>query len=159
VRGEESSDRRVFEAIAGDAVFWAPATRLAAASSRVRPTFVYRFDWCSPFMGGSLGACHGIELPFVFGTTDHPFVGLFSGSGEAAVTLSDAVQSAWVSFATGGRPGAVQGIDWPRYDEDRRATLVLDREIAVAERPREEEREIWDELLSDDPGVPTISPR
>ena len=156
-RGDESSDRRVFEAIAGDAVFWAPATRLAAASSRIRPTFVYRFDWASPFMGGSLGACHGLELPFVFGTTDHPFVGLFSGSGEDASSLSDAVQAAWVAFATDGRPGTVGGVGWPRYDEDRRATLVFDREITVAERPREQERLIWDRLLGQGPATPLIA--
>ena len=146
-RGETPSGRQLFEAIAGDAVFWAPAMRLAAASARHRPTFVYRFDWTSPFMRGALGACHGLELPFVFGTITNPFVALFSGEGEQAGALCEAVQSAWVSFATHGVPGTSETVAWPRYDDERRSTLVFDDDPSVLERPREDERKLWEALL------------
>jgi para-nitrobenzyl esterase len=29
---------------------------------------MYEFDWRSPACDGELGACHGIEMPFVFKT-------------------------------------------------------------------------------------------
>jgi para-nitrobenzyl esterase len=142
-RGEAPTARGLFESIAADAVFWAPAMRLASASSRCRPTFVYRFDWESPFMGGSLGACHGLELPFVFGTTANPIIGLFSGSGPDAEELSATIQSAWVAFATDGEPGA----GWPRYDESSRSTAVLGGERLAISAPREPERIVWESLL------------
>jgi para-nitrobenzyl esterase len=146
-RGESPNQRQLFESIAGDAVFWAPAMRLASASASQRPTFVYRFDWTSPFMGGALGACHGLELPFVFGTITNPFVALFAGDGAPASDLCEMIQSAWVSFATNGHPGAAGGIEWPRYEDRRRATLLLGSDRSVLERPREEERLIWERLL------------
>jgi para-nitrobenzyl esterase len=146
-RGENPSSRRLFESIASDSVFWAPAVRLATASSRFRPTFVYRFDWESPFMGGALGSCHGLELPFVFGTTTDPFVGLFSGNGPQADKLSETIQTAWVAFATHGDPGVGGTFGWPRYDETSRSTALLGSEMTDVDAPREPERIVWESLL------------
>ena len=33
-------------------------------------TWLYRFDWKSPALGGQLRACHGVDVPFVFDTLD-----------------------------------------------------------------------------------------
>jgi para-nitrobenzyl esterase len=146
-RGDEPSARALFESIAGDAVFWAPALHCARASAPVRPTFSYRFDWESPFMGGALGACHGLELPFVFGTHANAFVGLFSGTGPEADALVDAVQSAWVAFATDGHPGQIGDIRWPEYTAPSFSTVIFDRERTVVEDPRAEEWELWEAML------------
>jgi para-nitrobenzyl esterase len=50
-----------------------------AAQSTGR-TFSYEFQWPSGAYGGRLGACHCVELPYVFGT-----VGLPSRHGEHAL--------------------------------------------------------------------------
>ncbi|MFD2500724.1 carboxylesterase family protein [Rhizorhabdus histidinilytica] len=49
-----------------DLVFRWPARRFAE-EHRGR-THMYEFDWRSPAFRGELGACHGLELPFMFDT-------------------------------------------------------------------------------------------
>jgi carboxylesterase type B len=42
------------------------------------------------------------------------------------------MHAAWAAFI---RDGAPAGLPWPRYDETRRATMLLDREPRVADDP------------------------
>jgi len=75
--------------------------------------FVYRFDWDEepkPFgfdLARLLGAGHGIEIPFVFGTFDLGFLRMISnGENEPGrLKLSDAMMSYWTRFAATGDPG------------------------------------------------------
>lgn len=135
-------------AIAGDWIFRIPATRLAAAHASHSPaTYSYLFDWESPFAGGALGACHGLELPFVFGTVRNPIVALFAGGDAPALALSEAIQSSWVAFARTGDPSTDAVGDWPRYERSRRATMLLGRRFEVVDAPFEAERSFWDERL------------
>lgn len=75
----------------------------------------YRFDWHPA--GNALGACHCIELPFVFGTLeawrDAPVLA-GADRGEESV-LTDQVQRAWASFAHGDGPGGGGADRWPAY--------------------------------------------
>ena len=63
-----------------DLVFRWPARRFAEAH-RGR-TWFYEFDWRSTAFDGELGACHGLELPFVFDT-------LASASGPQGLARSE----------------------------------------------------------------------
>ena len=57
----------------GDCRFRIPSIRFAEAhAARGLPTYAYLFTYCSPALRGVLGACHALELPFVFGTLDAP---------------------------------------------------------------------------------------
>jgi para-nitrobenzyl esterase len=48
-----------------------PAVRLAEShSSGGGANHAYEFAWRSPQFGGRLGACHALELPFVFDNLD-----------------------------------------------------------------------------------------
>lgn len=48
-----------------------PAIRLADAhATGPAATFMYEFAWPSPAFNGALGACHGLEIGFVFDTLD-----------------------------------------------------------------------------------------
>jgi para-nitrobenzyl esterase len=147
-RGEPTEPIDLLSAAAGDWIFRIPALRLAEAHAAAGgSTFVYRFDWCSPFAGGVLGACHGIEMPFVFGTVRNPVIAVFAGGDAAAIALSDAVQSAWVAFARTGDPSGPGTGAWPRYEPARRATMILGPDIGVAEALGEPERRYWGEHL------------
>ena len=146
-RGQSRTRRELFEAIAGDALFSVPAMRLAASHATLTPTYCYRFDWESPFGGLGLGACHGLELPFVFGTVTNPIIGLFSGSSPEAVALSETMRSSWIAFATSGNPQVEATGPWPSYDADRRATLILGPEVHLEDAPTEEERRYWEASL------------
>jgi len=117
-----------------------PAIRLADAHARRRGgTWMYEFAWPSPTLGGRLGACHGLEIPFVFDTLDK---GADQMVGEALgdhppQPLATAMHDAWASFARSGDPG------WPRYDVDRRATMRFDTASEVVDDPRAVERALW----------------
>jgi para-nitrobenzyl esterase len=100
---------------------------------------MYEFAWRSPAFGGLLGACHGLEIAFVFDTlapSFRPVLGPALGD-DPPQRLADAMHAAWVAFATGGDPG------WPRYDLTRRATMRFDITSAVVDDPRAAERELW----------------
>ena len=117
-----------------------PAIRLAEAHANARSaTYMYEFAWPSPAMGGTFGACHALEIPFVFDGLDLGFAqmqGALLGS-EPPQGLADTMHRAWVDFATSGDPG------WPRYDLDRRATMRFDVVSRVVDDPRAFERTLW----------------
>jgi para-nitrobenzyl esterase len=147
-RGGEVSPRDLLEAVAGDWLFRLPVIRLLDAhrASGGRG-FCYLFDWESPFAGGALRSCHGLELPFVFGTFSHPVIGLFAGSGEGAGRLSDAIGASWVAFAASGDPSCEQVGSWPPYVPPRRSTMVLGTQVHVEDAPFEAERAFLDDRL------------
>jgi para-nitrobenzyl esterase len=125
-----------------------PAIRVAEAQRAHQPaTFMYLFAWPSPAAGGRLGACHAIELPFVFGTLAAPHMERFSGSGPAAERLSQQTMDAWLAFARDGVPAAPGADPWPAYDLARRATMVLDAGSRVVEDPARDERDVWAGIL------------
>jgi para-nitrobenzyl esterase len=135
-------------AIEGDRVFRVPAVRLADAARPHAPSVhKYLFTWRSPALGGALGACHALEIPFVFGTIDVAPMPTFAGAGPAAERLSARLQDAWLSFARDGRPASPDLVPWPAYDETRRATMLLGEACDVVEAPYDEERAFWDGLL------------
>ncbi|MFF9978368.1 carboxylesterase/lipase family protein [Streptomyces erythrochromogenes] len=78
-----------------------PLRRLAGAR-RAAPSFLYEFTWCSGVPG--LGACHALELGFVFDTLSVPEAGWLAGR-ETPQELADEMHGAWVRFATTGDPG------------------------------------------------------
>jgi para-nitrobenzyl esterase len=87
-----------------ESMFRRPAERIA---ERGNPAWAYQFDWCPP--GSPFGACHCIELPFVFGNLpawrDAPML-----DGAVPNALVDIVQTAWISFVRYGDPG------WPAHE-------------------------------------------
>lgn len=94
-----------------DLVFRWPARQFAAAHRG--KTWLYEFDWRSPACGGELGACHGIELPFVFKTLATA-TGPKGLAGEAPPQdLAERVHAIWVGFARDG------SLPWPEFGADR----------------------------------------
>jgi para-nitrobenzyl esterase len=117
-----------------------PAIRLADAHvPSPAGTFMYEFAWPSPVLGGRLGACHALEIPFVFDTLDLGTGQMLGGAlGEdPPQQLADAMHPAWVRFARTGAPG------WPRYDLERRATMRFGLALEVVEDPYARERCLW----------------
>ncbi|MHB9757597.1 carboxylesterase/lipase family protein [Streptomyces sp. BYX5S] len=117
--------------------FWRiPAVRLAEA---VPGSHVYEFAWRSPQFGGELGACHALELGFVFDRVDDPDYVALAGK-DAPADLARAMHGAWVAFAESGDPG------WAAYDPaGERATMVFDAgDCRVEADPRAAERELWE---------------
>jgi para-nitrobenzyl esterase len=100
-----------------DWFFRIPAVRLCEA--RVAGggrAFQYEFAWRSPQYDGRLGACHAIELGFVFDNLDQE-TGVPMLGSDPPQQVADDVHGAWIAFATSGDPG------WPAYDTGRRAVM------------------------------------
>ncbi|MEJ3655374.1 carboxylesterase family protein [Actinomycetes bacterium KLBMP 9759] len=121
----------LYSDIATDSAYRIPAVRLAEAHGRAH---VYEFAWSSAAFDGRLGACHALELPFVFGT--------FASSPEITGPnppdeLADAMRTAWVAFAASGDPG------WPRYGSERAVRTFGETPDTVLD-PRADLRELWD---------------
>ena len=118
-----------------------PAIRLADAHvGGGSSTYMYEFAWPSKAFGGRLGACHALEVAFVFDTLDkesEPLLG-----PDPPQQLADTMHAAWVSFATTGHCG------WPPYDLMRRATMRFNTTAHVVDDPRAAERALWQGLRS-----------
>jgi para-nitrobenzyl esterase len=138
-RGEPVTPRDLWVAAATDVVFRWPSLRLAAAHRPHGPVHVYLFNWETPVLGGVLGACHALEIPFVFGTVRQPEVASFSGGGPSAVALSETMQEAWLAFARTGDPSNRQSGEWPVWEPEHRATMVFGASSGVQRQPRDEE--------------------
>ncbi len=109
-----------------DLVFRWPARQFAGAHNG--RTHVYEFDWRSPACDGELGACHGMELPFVFDTLAS-VTGPRGLAGEAPPqALADRVHSLWVGFATDGT------LPWPAFDDATRSVHLLAANRTVSEQ-------------------------
>jgi para-nitrobenzyl esterase len=109
-RGKRAGD--AFTEALTDLVFRLPARRFAAAHGG--HTHVYDFSWRSPAYNGELGACHAIELPFVFNTLS-TVTGPRGLAGAAPPqALADSMHAIWVEFAKTG------ALPWPEYTGDNR---------------------------------------
>lgn len=116
-----------------------PAIRLADAHAKnatTSATFMYEFAWRSPQFNGRLGACHALEIAFVFDTLDHGTEPLWGT--DPPQQLADTLHAAWVAFATSGDCG------WPKYTLGRRATMRFDTTSEVVDDPRSAERVLWE---------------
>ncbi len=146
-RGEPTTPPELWFAIETDRTMRYPAMRLAEVQSQHQArTFAYLFTWTSPFAGGSLGSCHALDLPFVFGTLTHPLLRGFTGRGPEAMALAERMQDSWIAFARTGDPSHDGIGSWPGYERTRRATMILGRECRVEAAPREPERAFWESL-------------
>ncbi|RSN58363.1 carboxylesterase/lipase family protein [Actinomadura sp. WAC 06369] len=121
-------------AIVTDSLFRVPAHRAAAGhAANGGRTWMYEFGWRSP--NHDLGACHALELGFVF---DNLVPDSELAGPNPPQALADALHRAWVRFAADGDPG------WERYDADARAVRVFDGDAdATVRDPRGADRELW----------------
>jgi para-nitrobenzyl esterase len=149
-RKEEGSlsAQEVLDAFSTDLEFRISAIRTAEVQSvQNQNTYMYLFTWPSPFMGLNLGACHITEIPFVFGMLNIPGWAMFSGTGEEAEKLSEKIMDAWIAFARTGNPSHSEIPEWPKYNAEKRGTMLLGKEIKVVDDPYREERLAWDEII------------
>jgi para-nitrobenzyl esterase len=145
-RGGPVTPAAISSAVQTDVMFRIPALDLVQAQLKNNtPAYNYLFDWKSPVMGGMLGACHSLEIGFIFGTYDD----MFCGKGPEADKLSECMQDAWLSFAKTGNPSSKCMGNWPAYGE-KRLTMILGKERRVETAPFEAERAAWDKVKRQD---------
>ncbi|KKL92132.1 hypothetical protein LCGC14_1887720, partial [marine sediment metagenome] len=142
------SAQAVLGAFSTDLDFRVSAIRTAEAQSIQNPnTYMYLFTWPSPLMEGKLGSFHTIEIPFVFGMLDIPIWSEFTGAGVEAKKLSEKIMDSWIAFARTGNPSHSGIPEWPKYNTEKRSTMMLGKEIKVVDDPYGKERMAWDGII------------
>lgn len=115
-----------------DQIFVRQSLEIADAQAKIgRRVFFYQFDWQSPLPG--LGACHCIDLPFLFGNFDawQPAAMIKGADRRELQDLSRRFSGAIAAFATTGDPSGRGLPKWPPYAADR-TVLHFDRHIAAS---------------------------
>jgi len=136
----DASAGDVLAAIITDSYFRIPAIRVAEGRSDApTPTYLYEFAWRTPVR--DLGACHALELGFVFDTLAMPGSEIMAGDAPPQ-SLADDMHSRWVAFAQSGNPG------WPAYTPDTRTVITFDETgNLLVDDPRGDERRLWDGVV------------
>ena len=92
---------------------------LEAAAAAGAGVWAYVFAWQSP--NPEIGACHCIDLPFLFGNMAD-WEGAPMLAGAAPDTLADLARAfggSIAAFARAGDPAAGRALDWPAFDATR----------------------------------------
>ncbi len=142
---EYPSPRSILSMIT-DGIFQIPAYKIADAQSNFASAYSYRFDWTSfPIRLIGLGACHGIELPFIFSSfhSDAGKLIMKASSNRRVKKMSIEMQNAWVSFARTGNPNSINN-NWLPYNTITRSTLIFDNTIRIVSDPIAKLRQGWE---------------
>jgi para-nitrobenzyl esterase len=135
-----ASPDELYETVQSDWLFRMPTLHLAqtqiAGGGRVH---VFELTWPAPGMHGVFGACHGLDVPLVFGNLGQGQPAMLIGETPTpeAESLSAHMRASWTAFATHGDPG------WPAYDAAQRLVKLFDTHPAVTAYPEETSRRIW----------------
>ncbi|WP_436763540.1 carboxylesterase/lipase family protein [Streptosporangium sp. V21-05] len=135
-----ATDEELYELVNADWLFRMPSLHLAEAQiAGGGRAHLYELTWSAPGMDGALGACHGLDVPLVFGNLGSGGPAMLIGDPPfpAAEELSARIRGAWTAFAAHGDPG------WPPYDTGQRLARLFDTPSTVAAYPEETSRLLW----------------
>ena len=93
----------LYEWVLSDWLFRMPSLHLAERAAAA--VHFYELTW-----SGVLGACHGLDVPLVFGNLTSGLPASLIDDLAAAEAVSAHMRAAWIAFATNGDPG------WPTFD-------------------------------------------
>jgi para-nitrobenzyl esterase len=102
-----------------------------------QPTWMYWFTWQTPAMGGILGCCHALDIPFAFGNLEAPGAEMFLGDGSDRQPIADRFSAEITQFAHHGHPS------WAQYDTHTRSTLRIDIKTELILDPEQEIRALF----------------
>lgn len=144
----EASPDQLWSAVLTDWVFRMPAIRLLEAqAAHQRATWMYLFTYRSTAFDGVLGACHTIDVPFVFDNVGRRGVEVLLGAvDDKTRALSTATSQAWLAMARRGSPSHTGLPEWPSYSPTRRAVMGLGRTRQVLDDPAGAERRFWESV-------------
>jgi len=131
---------QLYAQVQTDRIFRMPALQLAEAQTAGGGrAYLYEIAWEAPGAGGLLGACHGLDLPLLFGTFGDSLGPLLFGPqpSERAYAAAARLRATWTTFAATGDPG------WPAYDPQHRLTEIFDEVTTVDAYPEERSRLLW----------------
>jgi para-nitrobenzyl esterase len=121
------------------------------AAQKGAPLYAYNLLWASPADGGKWKAPHTLDIPLVFDTVAQDR--LTATAGPAAQQLADLMSDSLVAFARTGNPQTAKLPPWPRFELERRPTMLFDLPAHVENDPRGDERKLFAPALYVQPGT------
>jgi para-nitrobenzyl esterase len=153
---------RLYERVFSDWLFRMPSLHLAQAhAASGGRTYLYELTYRAPASPDTFGACHGLDIPLVWGREDDghslaqadapPADGLTMLTGARPprefTDLGALMRAEWLAFARSGAPG------WPVYGTERRLARIYDRQAAIDPYPEEASMRLWDRHQFDTLGL------
>jgi para-nitrobenzyl esterase len=126
--------------ITSDHMFHRPAEALREVlANNHTGVWSYLFDWRSTALGGSLGAFHALEVPFLFG--NHTAVGVdrLAGNTPDVPKLSAVMSSIWAQMVIDGRPPDW----WGQWTPVNKETAMLSVDVGLKGDPFANRRDTW----------------
>jgi para-nitrobenzyl esterase len=142
----EEAARTASYALMRDRTFAAPMRQWGREQSKVAPVFMYHFSRVHPFIDGvgfqqqnpgrRMGAYHGAEMAYAFGTLDVlNRLGATRAWIDADRRYSEAMMGYWLAFARAGDPNAEGLPAWPAYRPDGEQVMLFGETIAAGSLP------------------------
>lgn len=126
--------------ITSDRTYRFDSITLAQRKAELGPAvYMYYFTWESQ-SDPKLLSHHALEIPFAFDNLERSN---WTSTSPEARALATRMSTAWIAFARSGDPNNPALPEWPAYDADRRATMVLDQECRAVNDPDPEIRRLW----------------
>lgn len=139
--GMTDAERRIRAVTAEE--YWIPSIRLAEANTKAGgPTWMYRLDYTKPTGRYAGESYHALDLSLIWEQLDAD-----EKTDPAAAPLSLLMHQAWVAFINGNPPGAPHLPQWPQYNPETRATMLLSVQPHIEENPFDTELELWNGVL------------
>lgn len=139
---------KAYVAVTTDSRFVCPSRRIARAARASQAENVFRYFFTHALDSGAkrtLGAYHGLELPFVFRSlTDVPgFV-----PSPLELSLADAMGGYWSRIAAAGDPNGAGAPSWPRYEVASDPVIQLDDVVTSGAGVRTANCDFWDAFVA-----------
>lgn len=131
----EKDPRRALDRLRTAAMMLCEAQRVAATMNATgSDAWMYHFTRIREGdAGAALGAYHGAEYPYVFGTHDDYMI-----SSDTDLALQEAMQSYWVEFAKSGDPNSARTSHWPRFQAPELLVQELGDSVMTVSQPEPE---------------------
>jgi len=124
-----------------EVMFRLPTIRQAEGHSRNKGR-IYIYYWIEPSAIRYRGACHAVELAYVFGNRTET---IYTGT-PADEALCKQVQEMWANFARTGDP-SVEGLEWKPYSAVFRDTMVIGKDSHMERDVLGEQRKLLYPIL------------
>ena len=119
-----------------ETLFRLPAIAVAESHAKAGGN-TYMYYWKYPSAIPDYGACHAVELAYVFNNLDQT---IYTGN-NIDPNLAANVQAMWVNFAKTGDPSS-KDLEWIKYDPIQRETMILDSTCRMEKNPKALQREL-----------------
>lgn len=124
----------------GDERYAISTLREADAQTAHGTVYRYRLDAVPAGLPNELKGAHGTDLFMVW---QLPQMLKALPATAPRQRLATAVHDAWVSFIKTGTPTAEDLPKWPKYDIEKRQTMIFNDTSTIESDPRKDERVIW----------------